>query len=80
MQGAMIQLLHSDRPSSQGDDLQDQGQGHDEIDGEVKVMPMSVSDFKGSDISPGTTPLADSVFGSISVSSFPSFSIFRFEF
>ena len=37
-------------------------------DGEVRVTPGSGSDFRGSDLSPAPTPLEDSVFGSVSVS------------
>ena len=71
IQYAQAQLTRSDGYSSgapSSDGLDEGYSGMDEVDGEVKVIPMSGSDFKGSDVSPAPTPLEDSVFGSVSVS------------
>ena len=55
--------------SAVGGESQDETHSEmDDLEGEVKVIPASGSEYKGSDLSPGTTPLEDSVFGSTSVS------------
>ena len=69
-----VQLTRSQGYSSTPDTQLDERYSEmDDVDGEVKVIPMSGSEFKGSEVSPGHIPLEDSVFGSVSVSNSQDF-------